>query len=107
MVTIINHTVMSDSLQPHGLQPSRHLCPWDPPGKNTGMGCHSLLQRICLTQRWNPGLLHYRQILYHLSHQGSPINHYQLQKDSANPSKKFSLALLQIIKIKKNKVNST
>ena len=36
-------------------------------------GCHSLLQGIFLTQGSNPGLLHCRQILYHLSHQGSPL----------------------------------
>jgi len=42
------------------------------PGKNTGVGCHSLLQLIFLTQGSNPGLLHCRQILYCLSHQGSP-----------------------------------
>ena len=36
--------VVSDSLQPHGLQPTRLLCPWDFPGKNTGVGCHFLLQ---------------------------------------------------------------
>ena len=35
--------VVSDSLQPHGLQPSRLLCPWDFPGGNTGVSCHSLL----------------------------------------------------------------
>ena len=35
---------MSDSLQPHGLQPTRLLCPWNSPGKNTGMGCHIILQ---------------------------------------------------------------
>ena len=35
---------MSDSVRPHGLQPSRLLCPWDSPGKNTGVGCHFLLQ---------------------------------------------------------------
>ena len=35
---------MSDSLQSHGLQPARLLCPWDSPGKNTGVGCHFLLQ---------------------------------------------------------------
>ena len=46
------------------------LCPWDSPGKNTGVGCHSLLQGIFPTQESNPGLLHCRQILYHLSHQG-------------------------------------
>ena len=50
----------------------RLLCPWNFSGKNTGVGCHPLLQGIFLTQRSNPGLLHYRQILYHLSNQGSP-----------------------------------
>ena len=49
------------------------LCPWNSPGKNTGVGCHFLLQRIFLTQGSNPSLWHCRQILYHLSHQGSPI----------------------------------
>jgi len=44
----------------------------DSPGKNTGVGGHALLQGIFLTQGLNPGLPHYRQILYHLSHQGSP-----------------------------------
>ena len=43
-----------------------------PPGKNTGVGCHFLLQGIFPTQGLDPGLLHCRQILYHLSHQGSP-----------------------------------
>ena len=43
----------------------------DSPGKNTGMGCHALLQGIFPTQGLNPGLPHYKQILYHLSHQGS------------------------------------
>ena len=47
------------------------LCLWNSPGKNTGVGCHSLLQGILPTQGSNPGLLRYRQILYHLSHQGS------------------------------------
>ena len=44
----------------------------DSPGKNTGVGCHALLQGIFPTQGLNPGLPHYRWILYHLSHQGSP-----------------------------------
>ena len=46
--------------------------PWISPGKNTGVGSHSLLQGIFLTQGSNLGLLHCRQILYRLSHQGSP-----------------------------------
>ena len=45
---------------------------WDSPGKNTGVGCHALLQGIFPTQGSNPGLVHCRQILYLLSHQGSP-----------------------------------
>ena len=43
----------------------------DSPGKNTGVGCHALLQGIFPTQGSNPGLLHCRQILYRLNHQGS------------------------------------
>ena len=58
-------SVVSDSLQPYGLQPARLLCPWDSPGKNTGAGCHALLQGISWTQGSNLDHLHCRQILYH------------------------------------------
>ena len=58
--------------EPHGLWPTRLLCPWNSPGKNGGVDCSSLLQRIFPTQGQNQGFLHCRQILYHLSHQGSP-----------------------------------
>ena len=47
-----------DSLRPHGLQLTRLLCPWDSPGKNTGVGSHTLFQGIFLTQGSNPCLLH-------------------------------------------------
>ena len=57
---------------PHGLQPGGLLCPWNSPGKNIGVGSRSLLQGIFLTQGLSPGLLHCRQTLYPLSHQGSP-----------------------------------
>ena len=50
-------SVVSDSSRPHGLQPARLLCPRDSPGKNTGVGCHFLLQGIFLTQELNPHLL--------------------------------------------------
>ena len=52
------------------------LCPWDSPGKNTGVGCQFLLPGIFLTQGSNLHrlwLLHCRQFLHHLSHQGSPV----------------------------------
>ena len=61
-------SVVSDSLQLHGLWPSRLLCPWDSPGKSTGVGCYFLLQGIFPTQESNPGFLHCRQMLYPLSH---------------------------------------
>ena len=54
----VSHSVMSESLWLHGLQPTRLHCPWDFPGKNTGVGCHSLLQGIFPTQRSNPRLPH-------------------------------------------------
>ena len=50
--------------------PPRLLYPWDSLGKNTGVGCHFLLQRIFLTQKSNPGLLQCRQIFYRLSYKG-------------------------------------
>ena len=52
------YSVVSDSLQPCGLQPSRLPRPWDSPGKNTEVGCHFLLQGIFPTQGWNLLLLH-------------------------------------------------
>ena len=55
---IYMHSVLSSFLQPHGLQPTRLLCPWDFSGKNTGVGCNALLQGIYLAQVWNPHLLH-------------------------------------------------
>ena len=48
---------MSRSLQPHGLQPTRVLHPWNSPGKNTGVDCHFLFQGIFPTQESNPRLL--------------------------------------------------
>ena len=65
-VCVLSHFSHSDSLQPHGLEPARLLCPWDFPGKNTGVDCHALLQGIFPTQGSNPRLLrllHCRQTL--------------------------------------------
>ena len=63
-------SVLSNSLWLHGL-----YCPWNSPGQNTGVSNLSLLQGIFLTQGSNPGLLHCRQMLYHLSHQGKSGKH--------------------------------
>ena len=67
-----SRTVVSNSLRPYGLLPTRLLNPWDFPGKSTGVDCHFLLQGIFPTQGSNPGLPHCRQTLYPLRHQGIP-----------------------------------
>ena len=48
---------LCEALRPHGLKSARLLCPWDFPGKDTGVGCHFILQGIFPTQRSNPHLL--------------------------------------------------
>ena len=58
--------VVYDPLQPHGL-----YRPWNSLGQNTGVGSITLLQGIFPTQGLNPGLLHCKKILYHLSYQGN------------------------------------
>ena len=62
-----NCSVVSNSLRPRRL-----YSPWNSPGQNTEVGSLSLLQEIFPTQGSNPGLPHCRQILYQLSHKGSP-----------------------------------
>ena len=66
-VKVKSHSVMSNSLQPHGL-----YNPWNSPGQNTGVGSLSLLQGIFSIQGYNTGLPHCRQILYQLSLKGRP-----------------------------------
>ena len=61
------HSVVSDSLRPHGLH-----SPWNFPGQNTGVGSCTLLQGLFPIQGGNPGLPPCRWILYQLSHKGSP-----------------------------------
>ena len=57
---------LTQSQTTYGLYPTRLLCPWDsppmgyPPGKNSGVSGHFLLQQIFLTQEWNPYLLHWQ-----------------------------------------------
>ena len=63
-VNSVSRSVVSDSLQLHGLYPARLLYPWNSPVKNIGVGGCFLLQGIFLTQGSKPGLLHCKQILY-------------------------------------------
>ena len=72
-----SRSVVSDSLQPHGL-----YSPWNSPGQNTGVGSLSLLQWIFPTQELNQGLLHCRQILHQLSYQGRPKPQCSTERDA-------------------------
>ena len=60
MLSRFSHVQLCD---PVGLQPTRLLYPWDPPGKNAAEACHTL-QGIFSTQGWNLFFLHCRRILY-------------------------------------------
>ena len=67
---------VSNPLRPHGLWPTRLLCPWDYPGKNTGVGFHFLLQGIFLTQGSNLCLLyllHWQADSLPLAPSGKPV----------------------------------
>ena len=69
---------MSDSMQLYGLQPVRLLCSWDSPGKNTGLGCHAILQGIFLIQESNPCflcLLHWQAGSLPLAPLGKPMDY--------------------------------
>ena len=64
----VSCSVTSETLQSHGLGPTRLIHPQNSLGKNTEVGCHFLFQGIFLTQGSNLGLPHCRKILYCLSH---------------------------------------
>ena len=72
----IRACMLSRSVTSDCLQPARLLCLWDSPGKNTGVGCHFLLQGIFLIQGLNPCLLcllHWQVDSLPLSHLESPL----------------------------------
>ena len=72
LFSLFGRSVTSDSLQLHGLQPARLLCPWHVPGKNTGVGFHFLFQWVFQTQGWDLYLLHWQVDSLLLSDLGSP-----------------------------------
>ena len=74
MSVVLSHSVISNSLDPMDCNPPGTSVHGDSPGKNTGVGCHALLQALFPTQRSNPGLTHCKRILYRLRHQGSSIS---------------------------------
>ena len=89
---VLSHSVCN----PMDYRPPGSSVHGDSPGKNTGMGFHTLLQGIFPTQGSNPVLLHRRQILYHLSHQGSPFSLLPWNKYFL-PVKKWNSHLLSLL----------
>ena len=78
---VLSRSIMSDSLQPCGLYPTRFFCPWNFPGKNTGVSCHFFLQGIFPIQGSKLHLLHLlncRQILFLWAIGEAPVEHLKL-----------------------------
>ena len=94
-----SHSVISGSLRPHGLKPTRLLHLQNFPGKSTRVGCHFLLQSIFPTQGSNPGLPHCRQTPYRLSHQGRHHlhNYYVICIVSSTQGVKLEFWVLQYV----------
>ena len=106
IVVIYSLSCVQFFLWPHRLQPIRLLCPWDSPGKNTGVGCHDFLHGIFPTQELNLCLLH----LLHCQVDSLPLSYlgslyiYIYSKYSSNKKSVFfskyryrSLHVLQIL----------
>ena len=62
IMLLLSRSVVSDSVRPHRRQPTRLCCPWDSPGKNTGVGCH-FLQSQKLYGGQERGRVHHKEIL--------------------------------------------
>ena len=75
-VLMLSRSGVPDSGRPRGLQPTKLLCPWDAPGKNTGVGCHALLQGSFPTQGSNLSLL----CLLHWQVNSLPLNHREIRR---------------------------
>ena len=89
-VCMLSHSVVFDSLQPRGWQPTRLLCPWDSQGKDTGVSCHFLLQGIFLTQGSNLGLLHWQADPLPLNHLEDPT------PPRMNPNVNYGLCVIMM-----------
>ena len=95
---MLSSSVVTVSLRPHGLcsppGPSVHE---DSPGKNTGVGCHALLQGIFLTEGLNPGLPHCRQILYQSVTGEFPKYSVDVLKKEISPVSDYSVAVYESV----------
>ena len=84
------HSTLCDAVD---CSPTRLLCPWNSPGKNTGVGSHSLFQGIFSIQGLNLSFPHCGQILYHLSHQGNSTSYCNSTQRLRSPSSQWRAGL--------------
>ena len=92
LLIMLSCSVVSDSLGPHGLWSTRLLCPWDFPGKNSGVDRRHLLKEIFPNQGLNPHLLpllHWQADSLPLSHLGSSLSDISQFKICNNNKKVF------------------
>ena len=99
-------SVLSDSLQPHGLQSTRLLRLWDYPSENTGVGCHFLFQGTFLIQGLNLCLLHWQVDSLPLSHLGNPNQWAPLNKNNLKYRRSHAQNILCCIVSNREKVKS-
>ena len=92
---VVAYSVVFHSLQSHGLYPARLLCPWDFPGKNTGVGCHFLLQGIVPTQGLNLHLLQWQVDSLLSKSPQKPISVYTGYNEDLPPAPGGTLRLTQ------------
>ena len=91
---VISHFSPVHSVRLYGLQPAGLLCPWDSPGKNTGVGCHALFQGIFSTQGLNPGLsclLHWQMGSLPLGPLGKSLGSLTEKYEESFPRRLFSV----------------
>ena len=88
---IVSCSVVSNSLRPHALQPTKLICLWNSPSKNTGVGSYPLLQGIFPTQASNLGLLHWRQTLFPERHGWSREAMGSVQRNFPSTTGKFPM----------------
>ena len=107
-----SRSVVSDFLQPHGLQPTRLFRPWDFPGKSTGVGCHFLLQGISQSRDQTQVSCIAGRCFYHLSHQGSsrlrfpfiPQGSFLSQSPATDFPSAFWMIICRFLSIYKTKI---
>ena len=96
---LFGYEVMSDPLWPHGLQPIRFLCPWDSPGKNTGVGCLSFSRASFRIRHWThvySNKNYYQKKKKIQAEISLPCNEVMVKEENQNKEDGFSLGKWEV-----------